>query len=123
MSWFLIAQRIGLDFLLHLVYFPLWWYTVGAKKVLIGCFHMIQHVNMQFAPGLWAKNLFVPMFGQHDWQGRITSFFVRFFNIIFRSLFLLLWSLIVLFFFGLWMFVPLLVMYMMFLSLNANLSS
>lgn len=123
MSWILIAQRIFLDFVLHVIYFPVWWYTRGAKKVLVGCFHMIGQVNRQFAPGLWAKNLFVPMFGQRDFQGRITSVFVRFFNIIFRSIFVGLWSVIVIFLFCIWMAVPLIIVYMIVLSLRAQLFS
>jgi hypothetical protein len=31
--------------------------------------------NAQFAPGLWFLNIFVPMFGQYDWQGRSGEFF------------------------------------------------
>jgi len=26
---------------------------------------------------VWLKNLFAPMFGQTDWQGRLISFFMR----------------------------------------------
>ncbi len=123
MSWFLITQRLILDFVLHIVYFPLWWYTKGTKKILLGCFDMIGTANRQFSPGLWAKNLFVPMFGQRDWQGRFTSFIVRFFNVIFRSIFLALWGVIVMCFFVLWIVFPLVVVYMLTISFVAVVSS
>lgn len=123
MSWVLIVQRILLDLVLHVFLFPLWWYTSGAKKVLFGCMNLIQHANRQFAPGLWAKNLFVPMFGQRDWQGRIMSFFMRLVNIIFRSLILALWTFFVSLLFLLWILIPFLITSMIVVSLTARLSS
>lgn len=123
MSSLLILQRILLDFVLHVFLFPLWWYTGGAKKVLLGCVGMIQHANRQFAPGLWAKNLFVPMFGQRDWQGRIMSFFMRLMNIIFRSILLSIWTVMVFFIFLIWIFVPFVIISMMVISLTAYFSS
>ena len=35
---------------------------------------------------LWLKNLFVPMFGQHDWQGRLVSFLIRLVQLIARGI-------------------------------------
>ncbi len=34
---------------------------------------------------IWIKNLFKPMYGQNDIAGKIISFFMRIFQIIFRS--------------------------------------
>lgn len=123
MSWALLAQRIFLDVFLHIIYFPVWWYSHGSKKVLLACIASVSNVNRQFAPGLWAKNLFVPMFGQSDWQGRIMSVFMRFFNIIFRSIALFIWIFLVFLAFLLWIFFPLFVTYMFVLSLNAQFIS
>lgn len=39
-----------------------------------------------FAIEVWIKNIFVPMFGQHDWQSRLISVFMRLVQIIGRSL-------------------------------------
>lgn len=123
MSWALLAQRIFLDFVLHIFYFPVWWYTHGSKKALLGCIASVRNVNRQFAPGLWAKNLFVPMFGQQDWQGRLMSIFMRFFNIIFRSIFLAVWTGLVFLGFMFWVALPLLITWMFFLSFNAQFFS
>ena len=35
---------------------------------------------------VWIKNIFVPMFGMHDWQSRIISFFMRVVQIIGRAI-------------------------------------
>lgn len=123
MSWALLAQRILLDLFLHIIYFPVWWYSRGSKKVLFRCIESVANVNRQFAPGLWAKNLFVPMFGQSDWQGRIMSVFMRFFNIIFRSIALFVWIFLVFIAFLLWMAFPVFLTWMFLLSLNAQFIS
>lgn len=114
--WVLVLQRMLLELILDILYFPFWWYTAGAKKALIGCFHWWQDANINLAPGLWLKNIFVPMFGQRDWQGRLMSFFIRFFNVIFRTIGLLIWTVVILVIFALWLVFPLFVMYMLYES-------
>lgn len=93
---------------MDLVYFPVWWYTAGFVRVLKGARGMIAGVNQQFAPGLWIRNLFVPMFGQTDWQGRLMSVFMRLANFVARSLALVVWSLIVVGLVILWIVLPIL---------------
>ncbi|MBH41749.1 MAG: hypothetical protein CL685_03475 [Candidatus Magasanikbacteria bacterium] len=110
--WLLVLQRIFLDFLLHIVYFPVWWFTVGAKQTLFSCFHKIQQVNTSLAPGLWLKNMFVPMYGQTDFQGRLLSILMRFVNTVFRSIALLFSIFFILLFFVIWLVFPLFVVWM-----------
>lgn len=102
-----IIQRLSIEFVLNLIFFPIWWYSKGAKKVLLGCLHWIQSTNQQMAPGLWLKNIFVPMYGQTDWQGRLMSFFMRFVNVIGRSIGLVIYSVVILAVFILWLAFPL----------------
>jgi len=117
--WVLVLQRIALDFFLDIVYFPVWWYTAGAKQIFLKCGRAIQQTNRQMAPGLWLKNLFVPMFGQTDWQGRLMSVFMRFVNVIGRSIGLFVWSIFILLLFFLWLLFPLVVSLMFFSALFA----
>ena len=49
------------------------------------------------AIGVWTKNIFVPMFGMHDWQSRIISFFMRVVQIIGRSIALCILTVIIVF--------------------------
>jgi len=72
--------------LLGVIYFPLWWYTSGLIRFAKGCIGFLQEANITLAPGLWLKNIMVPMFGQTDWQGRLTSVFMRIVNIIGRTI-------------------------------------
>ena len=108
----LVLQRLLLELAWDLVYFPLWWYTAGAKKFLLHCANLWQSGNLQMAPGLWLKNIFVPMYGQYDWQSRLVSFFIRLFNVIFRFIGLLIWTFVVLCFFFVWLIFPVFVIYM-----------
>jgi hypothetical protein len=117
--WILVLQRIGLDLFLDIVYFPVWWYTGGAKQVFLKCIAMIRNTNQRMAPGLWLKNLFVPMFGQTDWQGRIMSVFIRFINFVVRFIGLFIWSLIILALFFVWLLVPVVIFIMFFSALFA----
>lgn len=115
--FFLVFPRLAAEFFLDLIYFPLWWYTGGILYAVSGCLNLIKTGNANLAPGLWIKNLFVPMFGQRDFQGRAVSVLIRFLNFVFRSIGLLLWVGVVFILLLLWIMVPLLVGYMLLISL------
>ena len=69
--------------------FPVWWYSQGLILMLRGAKETVIGYAKYFSIDVWMKNLFVPMFGQRDWQSRIISVFMRLFQIIARSLGLL----------------------------------
>ena len=114
--WLLIVQRIILDFLWHIVYFPIWWYTGGIKYIIVYCFGLFRTGNDYLAPGLWLRNILVPMFGQNDWQGRIVSVFMRIVNIIGRSIALFVWTMVVLAIFVMWIVWPAFITYLLVVS-------
>ena len=109
--WLLILQRLTLEFFIDFLYAPLWWYTKGLKRAAQFSARLVAAGNAQFAPGIWLLNIFVPMFGQYDWQGRLVSFFVRLVNVIIRSILLIMWVLFSLFVLLLWIFIPIFVVY------------
>ena len=104
--WILIFQRMTIEFFVDIFVFPIWWYTAGARRSLLFCVHFFQSGNIQVAPGLWLKNIFVPMYGQYDWQGRIMSFFMRLVNVIGRSIALVIWLVIAILLFFVWLLIP-----------------
>lgn len=70
--------------LLDVLFAPVWYYTVGiavAYRWLVASITSAWHM---MGTGVWIHNIFTPMFQQHDWQGRIISFFMRLFQIIVR---------------------------------------
>lgn len=117
--FFLIFPRLVLEFILDIIFFPLWWYTGGIAYAIGRAKNLLSAGNENLAPGMWLKNLFVPMFGQHDFQGRMVSVIMRFLNFVFRSIFLLLWTLVVFALLLIWVLAPLGVTYMLIVSLAA----
>ena len=107
----LILQRLLLEALLDIFYFPLWWYSRGLLYAVRCCVDIFKQGNVALAPGLWLLNLFVPMFGQFDWQGRIISFFMRLVQIIARSIALLVWLGFCIVLFIAWLLLPIIVFY------------
>jgi hypothetical protein len=67
--------------------------------------------NESLAPGLWLANLFVPMYGQFDFQGRVISFLVRLVQIIVRIFGLFLWLIFCSILFLIWLALPIVVFY------------
>jgi hypothetical protein len=74
------------DILVDLVMFPIWWYSKGLLLMLRASAHTLRGYAQYLAIGVWIKNLFVPMFGQRDWQSRLISIFMRSVQIAGRSL-------------------------------------
>ncbi len=111
--WVLILQRLALDFFFHLLYFPLWWYTGGLRVAASYSLGLLRMGNEYLAPGLWLRNLFVPMFGQNDWQGRLVSILMRAVNVVVRAIGLTIWSVFTLLIFLVWPLAPLLIGFML----------
>ena len=107
----LILQRLGLEAVLDIVYFPLWWYSGGLKHAILWCIGVLKNGNNTLAPGLWLKNIAVPMFGQYDWQGRLISFFMSLVQVIFRGLALVVWFAVCCVLVMAWLVFPLVVAY------------
>lgn len=109
--YLIILQRLFSEALVDLVYFPIWWYTGGWRYAGGHYFVWLKVGNRTLAPGLWLQNLFVPMFGQTDWQGKIISFFMRLVQILARSLALFLWVLVCALLWLLWILLPVIAFY------------
>lgn len=107
----LSIRYVIIDLIGRVLFFPLWWYSRGLIKTIKWAFRAIRDEEHALAVGVWIENLFVPMYGQYDWQGRIVSFFMRLAQIIFRLLFLLVWAAMILMVVVLWVILPLVVGY------------
>lgn len=80
-----IGRAVGVV-LLEFVTFPWWWYGSGFRRVLTWAGRTLRGWEHTIGLRLWAKNLFVPMFGQTDWQGRLISFCLRLVILIGRTI-------------------------------------
>jgi len=107
----IVFQRLLLETIFDFIYFPIWWYTKGMVHAAKWCFDLLKRGNQTLAPGLWLANIFVPMFGQNDWQGRIVSFFMRLVQVIFRGIALIFYLIFCVILFLLWLLLPVAVVY------------
>lgn len=105
----LAFRFVAVDVIGAILYFPVWWYTAGARKAARWCVSRLSGAAVSFGIGVWIKNLFTPMYGQRDIAGRIISFFMRLVTIFFYSFLLLLLVAVMALLFGLWLAVPALV--------------
>ena len=94
-----VLTQVGRAFLVVLfeaVTFPWWWYSAGLRRVGAWAGRTLKGWERAVGLRLWARNLFVPMFGQTDWQGRFISFFMRLSILLGRTLQVVFGSLAVL---------------------------
>lgn len=87
----IVIRRLLLDALLDIFATPIWWYTAGLQAVAHWWIYMTRRGNASLGVLLWLKNLFVPMFGQRDWQGRLISILVRFAQVVARGIAYVVW--------------------------------
>ena len=99
------------DILWSVLYFPVWWYTVGAWNVL----QMIGKELHGFARAYNLRILFrfllTPMYGQNDIVGRLISLYVRLAHFLILSIWTLLYTIVLLIGFLLWILVPVVIVW------------
>jgi len=98
----IILQIIG-----EILYFPIWWYSAGAWRLLKNLWHFLRDQEEALGFSIWAKNILVPMYGQRDIASRLISFVMRGIQVIFRGLILLFWLFLIIAIFIVWLALPL----------------
>ncbi len=86
--------------------FPAWWYGKGLLHAAQSCLQFVRGYARSIGVMVWAKNIFVPMFGRYDWQSRIISVFVRLANVIARGFVTIIVAVIVMAIFALYVALP-----------------
>lgn len=90
MVWRLVFRELVGGFL----FLPVWWYTRGLALMTEWMGRTVRDAAKTFALGVWVKNLFVPMYGDTEWSGRILSFFIRLVMIVWRGLAVGAWTVV-----------------------------
>ena len=103
--------KIIVELIRDVLYFPLWWYSRGLVNLIFGVKNFLVDKQRALALLVWVKNIFKPMYAQYDWQGMLISFFVRLAQIIFRSIFMLFWTILAVAVIIFWLLLPILVIY------------
>lgn len=118
MPLYLYTLKLSGQILKDIFFFPLWWYSFGLFYFSLKIRDFIIYQARSLALLVWIKNIFTPMFGQHDWQGYLISFFIRLIQIIFRSFIMILWIALASIVFCIWLILPILVIYQILYQLN-----
>jgi len=100
-----------LDLVLDLLYWPIWWYSRGLLNMAKFCGREIAEQQEKLGLMIWVKNIFTPMYGQYDIEGRIISFFVRLSQIIVRLVLLMVWGFFVFLMLVIWLILPVFIIY------------
>lgn len=87
-------------------YTPIWWYTRGLGKQVRGVGGSLAVRHRDLAIDVWLKNILVPMYGQHDFTGRLISFFMRLAQIIGRIIALIVWAFLLVVWLMIWVLIP-----------------
>ncbi|MFA6215238.1 MAG: hypothetical protein WC768_01565 [Patescibacteria group bacterium] len=107
-------KYVAIDLIGDILYWPIWWYTKGLIKTAAYCLNEIEGQQERLGLAVWAKNLFTPMFGQYDIEGRIISFFIRLVQIIARTILLFVWAILIFCLFLFWLILPVIIGYEIF---------
>lgn len=75
---------------------PVWWYTRGLAIMSEWVRRTVREASQMFALGVWVRNLFVPMYGETEWSGRLISFGVRMVMIAVRGVAVAFWTVLAL---------------------------
>lgn len=101
-----IVTGVAAEAVIDVFRFPLWWYSSGLVQAVRFARDFVVGYEHSLALRVWVKNIFVPMFGQYDWQSRIISVFMRLVNIVGRGLALMLLLVIVIVAFLVYLLLP-----------------
>jgi hypothetical protein len=69
---FVLSETVG-----SVLRFPMWWYSDGLLRLAKWVVRKLNYRWRAYSFVIWIRNLFVPMYGQYDWSGRLVSFIMR----------------------------------------------
>ncbi len=90
----LVFRMVAVQSIREILRFPLWWYGEGLGETLGKLWRSIRGSVRYFGVDVWAKNLFVPMYGDTSLIGRLISFGVRLVMLSVRFLGVIVWTII-----------------------------
>jgi len=96
---------------------PVFWYTRGLSDAARYALRFLGARYESLGISVWARNLFVPMFGQRDVPGMLISFFLRLFQIVVRTIALVAWLAVTVLGFALYVSAPIYIVFEFFRQL------
>lgn len=111
MSFTLYSFKLLLEAFKNILFFPIWWYSFGLIEILKKIRNFLSNREKGLALFVWIKNVFTPMYGQQDIQGRLISFFIRLVQIIFRGVAMIFWLVVAITGIAIWIILPFFILY------------
>lgn len=105
------SKLLLLDYIMEILYFPVWWYSTGLKNAFNFFVRGLVESDRLTGFSLLVKNIFKPMFAQYDRQGRIISFVMRLVLIVYKGIAFILLALFYLVTLVFWVCLPLMVVW------------
>jgi hypothetical protein len=113
-------RYILVEILWDFVYFPLWWYSRGLKKVALFCLGQMREWGERLSLRILFTNLFKPMYSDYSRSDRIISFFLRIFVFGFKLILMFVWVIILLIILFVYLLLPPFIIYMIVLNITGN---
>ena len=110
---------IFLEIIWEIIFFPIWWYNQGLKRVILYVWNSLKNSSRILALPIMFKNLFKPMFGQYDREGRLISFLMRIILTISRVLVFLVLLFLNIFILLIWILLPVVVIWLYIANLES----
>jgi len=108
----LLASRFLVkEFVFDVVYFPVWWYSVGLKRFIVARWHGLVAFEASLGLTVWMVNWTRPMYGQYDIASRLISLLARTVVIIAKMILLAVHVVISLALVVVWLIAPLFFVY------------
>lgn len=105
-------KYILVEILWDIIYFPIWWYSKGLKRVTDYCLQSAsEYIIRRLALKIWLTSMFKPMYGDYTKEGRIISILMRFVVLIAKLVMMVIWLVILFIIFIIWIVLPLLIIY------------
>ncbi|QQS59980.1 hypothetical protein IPN41_02510 [Candidatus Falkowbacteria bacterium] len=112
------SGKIISKFIFDMIFFPFWWYTRGFFNIIVWSKNFLGQRLKSTGLLVWVKNIFTPMYGQHDWAGILISFLTRSMQIVFRSGIMLFWLIFVFLVVFLWLTAPAYILFQLMYQFN-----
>ena len=117
-----MAKFVIFDLLGSIVWFPIWWYTTGFRRLFHWAMMSLSYRAKSYGFSIWIRNFFVPMYGQRDIAGRLISVGMRFFVLIGRAIAIGVEALVYLGALLVWLATPFVIVLFIVVNLTTRLS-
>ena len=111
-------KYVFVDLIGDFLYWPIWWYTQGLWHMARFSYMQLEKMWYAQALGIWFKSMFTPMFGDRSILGRAISFGVRIVVLVWKSIWFILWSVLVAALFLVWILAPVAIVYMVVINIK-----